>query len=318
MSSSTLRALGCLLLALSAGVVADAQNQRLRKPGSISGKITLKGTGIAGIPVGAIKHEPKMMGRVRFGTVTDTQGNYRISDLEPGTYEVAPVAPQFVFGPRSMSKRVIVEEGEALDGIDFSLVRGGVITGKVTNADGQPLIEEQVHLALVEVHRAAEHIPLNIYFHQTDDRGMYRMFGVPPGKYTVSAGIPESRLVFAGRNPVKYKQTFHPSVTDSSKAAVIEVTEGSEATNVDIVVNARHTTYSVTGRIINGETGRPISNARYGLTKIEENGSSGTSGPATNAMGEFKIDSLLPGKYMVTLEQTMNGPLADKGGNPLR
>ena len=319
MTSSTLRALGCLLLALSASVFADAQNQPSKKPGSISGKVTMKGAAISGITVGAIGRGSNMTGsRMRFGAVTDAQGNYRISDLPPGTYELLPVAPQFVLGGPNAGKNVILDEGETLEGIDFTLTRGGVISGKVTNSDGQPLIEEQVHLTPLSQDRSEEAvIRLNMHFIQTDDRGVYRVFGLPPGKYTVSAGTPPGRLGFGGRSGIKYKQTFHPSVTDGSQATVIEVSEGSEANNVDIVINTRQVTYSVSGRIINGETGRPIPNARYGITKIEDDGSTGMSGPTTNALGEFKIDSLIPGKYMVTLDGTMNraSGIADAGSN---
>jgi protocatechuate 3,4-dioxygenase beta subunit len=207
---------------------------------------------------------------------------------------------------------VILEEGETVDGVNFALLRGGVISGRVTNADGQPMIEEQVHLTeLEEKNQRPPVMRINMNFNQTDDRGMYRIYGLPPGKYKVSAGTRQTQLSFASRKGFKYKQTFHPSVTDVSQATVIEVTEGSEATNVDIVLSLRESTYSASGRIIDGETGRPISNARFELTKIVENGSSGTSGPVTNALGEFKIESLTPGKYMVTLEPTNNNFYAE-------
>jgi type 1 fimbria pilin len=317
MTSSTLRALGCLVLTLSAGIITAAQNQPPKKPSSISGKVTFKGNGLSGITVGAI-FRGSITGKTRFSAVTDTQGNYRISDLPPGNYELSPVAPQFVASGLIFPKRVFLDEGETLDGMDFSLVRGGVISGKVTNSDGQALIEEPVQLSVPEgkpVERTEQTMRLNMYFYQTDDRGMYRIYGLPAGKYIVSTGTPDHRVTFSSR-AVKYKQTFHPSVTDASQATVIDVTEGSEATNVDIVISLRQTTYSVSGRIVDGETGKPIPNARYGLTKFDEHGSSGTSGPVTNALGEFKIEALLPGKYIVSLEQrAINDPFAEKAGN---
>ncbi len=310
MTSSALKALGCFLLAVSVCVIAEAQNEALKKTGSISGKVTLKGNGVPGITVGAVGNRSNF-GRSRFGAVTDSQGNYRISGLPAGTYELTPAAPQFVLASVNSSKNVIVDEGENLDGIDFTLLRGGVISGKVTNAEGQPLIEEPVHLAALQTNSSEPITQLNMYFNQTDDRGMYRAFGLAPGKYTVSAGTPADRLSFGGRNGVTYKQTYYPSVTDASQATVIEVTEGGETNNVDIVVSRREATYSVSGRIIDGETGRPIPNARYGLTKIEEHGSSGTSGPVTNALGEFKIENLTRGKYVVTFEPVNNDFYAD-------
>ena len=308
MTSSTLRALGCFLLAFCAGVIADAQNQSSKKTSSISGKVTLKGVGIPGISIGAINQGMTTPGRRNVGAVTDTQGNYRISNLPPGTYELVPATPQFVIAGTNAPKRVILEEGETLECIDFTLLRGGVITGKVTNADGQPVIEEQINLARPEGTKQSEpFMLLNMYFNQTDDRGMYRIFGLTPGKYIVSTGNGQPGA--GARSGVKYKQTYYPSVTEPSRATVVEVTEGSETTNVDIVVSARQAIYSVSGRVMDGETGRPIPNARFSISRIEENGSWGTSGPTANGLGEFRIENLVAGKYALSLDRAGNDTL---------
>ena len=308
MTSSTLSALGCFLLALSASVIVNAQNQPSKKTSSISGKVILKGNGLSGISVGAIIQGPTTSGRRSFRAVTDTEGNYRISDLPPGNYELTPATPQFVIVGTSDTKRVILEDGETLEGIDFTLLRGGVITGKVTNADGQPVIEEQINLAVPEGSKQSEPVMrLNMYFYQTDDRGIYRIFGLPPGKYTVSTGTGQPGV--GVRSGVKYKQTYYPSVTDSAQARVIEVSEGSETTNVDIVVSARQAIYSVSGRVIDGDTGRPVPNARFSIARIEENGSWGTSGPIANGRGEFKIENLIAGKYTLSIDRAGNDAL---------
>lgn len=304
------------MLVLSFSVLADAQNQLPMKTSTISGKVTVRGTGIPGITVGAVAYASNMRGgKTSFGGVTDSQGNYRISDLPPATYDVAPAAPQYVLASLNMRKRVIVEEGETLDGVDFLLVRGGVITGKVTNADGQPMLEQHIHVARVEDRNGSSEmlLSLNMVLYQTDDRGVYRVFGLPPGKYRVAAGMPEGSVSFGGRGGAKYKQTYHPSATDPAQATVIEVGEGSEATNVDIVLNRREMTYSASGRIVDGETGKPLADIRYGLTKLSENGSSGMSGPTTTAAGEFRFDGLTPGKYLVSIDMS-----TDWYGEPIR
>jgi carboxypeptidase family protein len=308
MTSSTLRAAGCVLLAFSASVFVNAQTQP-KKRSSISGKVSLKGNGLSGVSVRAISQGPNTGGRRNFGAVTDSQGNYRISDLPRGNYELTPVTPQFVIAGASDMKQVILEDGENLEGIDFTLLRGGVITGKVTNAEGQPVIEEQINIEVPEGFRQSQPVlRLNMYSYQTDDRGVYRIFGLEPGKYTVSTGTGQPG---AGvRGGVKYKQTYYPSVTDSSQAKVIEVTEGSEITNVDIVVSAGQALYSVSGRVIDGDTGRPIPNARFSIARIEENGSWGTSGPTANGLGEFRIENLIAGKYMLSLDRVPNDALA--------
>jgi protocatechuate 3,4-dioxygenase beta subunit len=309
MTSSTLKALGCLLLAFSATVLANAQNQPLKKSSTITGKVTVKGNGISGITIGAAGYGPTIIGRNRFSGITDSQGNYRISDLQPGTYELALLAPQFVLASINNMKRVIVGEGEILDGVDFVLVRGGVITGKVTNGDGQPLVEEPVLLSQLEGGRVSgvgtePLMNLNMTSNQTDDRGVFRIYGVPPGRYKVSAGTPANRLGFGSRGGFRYKQTYFPSVTDESQATVIEVSEGSEAKDVDIVVSRQEATFTVSGRIVDGETGKPLPNVRYTLTKYDDFGSSGTSGPPSNGLGEFRLENLTPGKYAIDVQLT--------------
>jgi hypothetical protein len=83
------------------------------------------------------------------------------------------------------------------------------------------------------------------------------------------------------------------------------VSEGSETTNVDITLNRTIGKYSARGRIVDGETGRPLANVPYGLQMfMDENSSSSTSnGAVSNNEGEFHFDNLGPGKYGVYIER---------------
>jgi len=81
---------------------------------------------------------------------TNQEGIYRITNVASGSYLVMPVAPALVMtdslnNPQGQS--VIVNENENADGINFELAPGGVITGKVSDSEGHPLIEERVSLA---------------------------------------------------------------------------------------------------------------------------------------------------------------------------
>jgi len=48
---------------------------------------------------------------------------------------------------------VTIAEGETVEEIDFTLVRGGVITGRVTDVDGTPLRFNRINLKMVSVGR---------------------------------------------------------------------------------------------------------------------------------------------------------------------
>jgi carboxypeptidase family protein len=294
------------LLCLAASLSAQSPNKPAAPKavlGSVSGRVTIKDKPAPGVVVGLRKsdvmspYEPYSKG------VTDANGFYRIANVAAGTYLVMSAAPGFVVS-NSGRKSVVVNEDETVEGINFSLVRGGVITGKVTDADGRPVIQQQVEVYRAENldARTPERPAYAEFNGQTDDRGIYRIFGISGGRYKVAAGRGEEG--FGGYSPMQaaYKQVFHPDVTDSAKAAVIEVSEGSEANNVDISLGRLVQTYSVSGRVINGETGAPAPNTRFGIQRtvgdrMEFVNTIGVS----NARGDFILEGLIPGKYTVLM-----------------
>ena len=171
-------------------------------------------------------------------TITDFDGNYRLEGVAPGHYVVMPIAPAFVvtdYSFRSIGKTIVIGSGEHVEGIDFALTRGGVITGKVADSNGRPVIEERVILIQADPAQpailASPNWPRNAV---TDDRGIYRIFGVPGGHYKVVVGQTGNGGL---ESPMRraYQQTFYPDTTDQRKATIVEVTEGGEAANIDIV-----------------------------------------------------------------------------------
>ena len=69
-------------------------------------------------------------------------------------------------------------------------MRGGAITGTVTNAMGEPVVAVRVRATMIRDARGeSPRLPVLISSEQpTDDRGIYRIYGLRPGTYIVSAG----------------------------------------------------------------------------------------------------------------------------------
>lgn len=273
---------------------------------TIAGKVTIKAEPAAGIVVGLRANEAAQFGPT-FKATTDQDGKYRIAEVPQGQYVIAPVAPSFVISDANNSngQSVIVNEGENVEGIDFDLIRGGVITGKVTDADGDPIVEERINLLAADRPSGSPyHVPVSA---QTDDRGIYRIFGIPAGRYKVSVGQ-ESVYRGVGRGSRSLPTTFHPDKSEAAQAAVIEVREGSEATSIDITVGHTREGYAVSGRVVDGETGKPVSNVAISLSKITvidkntTSGYGGTTDVRSNAEGAFRLEKLPPGRYSISIQ----------------
>jgi 5-hydroxyisourate hydrolase-like protein (transthyretin family) len=301
--------LACVTASLFAQSTTKAPAAKTPR-GTVSGRVTIKEKPAPGIVVGLRKGDLVAPFEPFSRAVTDADGVYRITNLAPGTYQISAAAPGYVpadlplRGDPTGRKDVVVGEDENVEGINFSLVRGGVITGKVTDAEGRPVVQQQVEIypaALLD-QRTAERPAYPQTTGQTDDRGIYRVFGLPAGRYKVSAGRGEEG--YGGYSPTQasYRQVFHPDVSDPTKATVVEVTEGSEANNVDITLGRKVQTYSVSGHVINTETGLPIPNTRFGLQRLlGQRFEFVNSSVMSNARGDFIVEGLIPGKYGVVI-----------------
>jgi len=278
---------------------------------SISGRVTLKGKGAEGVVVMLRKTEtPNPFDTLQKAT-TDQDGFYRIANVPPGSYEVSPSAPAFVptDWKEPKHKSVLVGEDEDVENINFALVRGGVITGKVTDADGRPVIQQRVYIFPVGAfdQQSEQRQVFSNAGAQTDDRGIYRVFGLMPGRYKVGAGRSEDAFTPGFGSRSTYKQVFHPDATDQTKATVIEVGEGTEAKDVDITLGRTMQTFAIAGRLVDGEKGLPVPNLRLGVQRIVgERYEFVSMGMTTNSQGDFVGEGLIPGKYEFYLFPNQN------------
>ncbi|MEP7340285.1 MAG: hypothetical protein ABI977_21310, partial [Acidobacteriota bacterium] len=256
---------------------------------------------------------------------TDDKGLYTFTNVAAGKYRVAPLADTLVVGngdPRASGTAVTVSEGQAVSQIDFKLAPGGVITGRIAEHNGRPVIAQRISLMLVGENRQPQ--PFNggnRFGYETDDRGVYRVYGLPAGSYLVSAGTDISgnnRGNNGGGNRPgpginrrsRYPLTYYPNATDPAQAQIVELTAGSVAENIDIALGEPIKTYAVSGRAVDAETGEPVTvipinvgraaGGQRGGPQTMAPGASTGSG-ATNTKGEFRVTGLLPGRYSLSV-----------------
>ena len=165
-------------------------------------------------------------------TISDAEGNFRFAGLEPALYSVSSSSPAYVLQPPPPdTTSVYYRIG---DSVRLELIRGGVLTGTVTNAAGEPIVG--IRVRALRVRDAEGRQPRTPSFglgdRPTDDRGIYRIYGLLPGTYLVFAGGSggqQSTLL----NPFETDvPTYSPSSTRDS--ATEYNVRGGEETTADI------------------------------------------------------------------------------------
>jgi hypothetical protein len=268
---------------------------------AITGRVTIDNQGAPGVAVAlqqATSGRPSPPPVAR--ATTDKEGAFKMTNLPAGRYYLVPLAPAY-FAPSedrmiASSKPVTLMKGESLEGIELKLIPGGVITGRVTTAGGQPVIGREIYTRLTDL-RVMQQLPVSIAGgrFKTDDRGVYRIYGLPAGRYIVSV---------RSETPGQARWIFHPGVTEESQEAPIDVVAGKVVENVDIKLPPITRAYEASGRVVGEATGQPIPKIRVGWSALESGGKRAvgyTSGPMVDERGAFRLTNLAPGRYAVSV-----------------
>jgi hypothetical protein len=316
-------ALALMVVTLSAGVCASSQalspqSKEVNASGTVAGRITIAGKPAANVSVGLTPDPPITM-RERFSIsgTTDADGHFQLTPVPAGRYRVMAYAPAFYHESDGSSfgqgKLVTLAEGETVDDLTIPLRRGGVITGRLTDQTGRPMIQEHINLYRINPRGEKNEYSMSNYnISQTDDRGVYRIYGLPPGRYLVSAGTPTRQgAARIGFGNSYYAQSYYPGVSDETKANEVEVTEGGEASGIDITLGGTERAYTVTLRLTAADSSKPVAGIHCGYGALDPGGryiGSSAIGAESNAQGECRLDGLLPGKYMALLLIANDGP----------
>ncbi len=295
-----------IILLLSVACVCSALSQtpsaKNEPNSSVTGKVTIKGKPAPGILVGAQTMGPNQSPRA-YKATTNQDGVYRINNVANGTYRVAPAAPALVLSDLANpeGQTVVVANDDAAENVNFDLVRGGVITGKVTDVDGRPLIEMNLNLLAVE--KSKERPGRSLPYGFTDDRGVYRLFGIPAGRYKVLVNDPRR---YRPGSPAYLPMTYYPDAQAADKAGIIDVAEGAEVSDINIKVGPSPPSFKVSGRVVD-ESGQPVPKVDIGLSRIitydatHTSSESGDNGTVSDQQGRFRLMNVPAGKYELSI-----------------
>jgi uncharacterized protein (DUF2141 family) len=265
--------------------------------------------------------------------ITKDDGTFEFVGLPAGRYTVTAQKDAYVamtYGaarPARPGRPVVLRPGDRQT-LTIALPRGAVITGRITDVDGQPAQGVQV--------TASSRRPITpmgdrrfamsgVGPSPTDDRGVYRIYGLPAGEYVIAAqpqlravGLPvgEVRTMSAAgpsARGVTATPVFFPGATDVARATHVRVTTGEERTGIDMQLQyVPLATVSGNVQLTPGGTPPVIMMARLGDTSGAE------SVPISRADtdGRFTFAGVRPGQYMLIARSGQASPLTT-GGSPL-
>ena len=204
--------------------------------------------------------------------------------------------------------------------IDFRLPRGSVLSGRVLDQDGEPLVRASIRAMRYRFVQGERRIEPGGSA-ETDDRGQFRIYGLAPGTYFVSATAQPADAGASGRmvamsTPVgsvvgnlaadphtpgslTYAPTYYPGVPAVSDAAAVTVPIGEEVPGIDFSLQLV-TAARVTGMVV-GPSG-VASNTTVMLVPDDSRGMSGQSySGRVGRDGSFSISNVPPGRYSARL-----------------
>jgi uncharacterized protein (DUF2141 family) len=252
-----------LLIQTGAAQTRDAQ-ARVRGTGVITGVVVSDDAEARPIRKARVTcGGPEVKGQT---TISDDRGRFTFTGLAPGRYTVTASKDAWVtaaYGakrPLRPGSAIPLAAGETAD-IAVRLPRGSVITGTLFDHNGQPATGTSVRAFRYVIANGERRLAPVSSNAATDDRGTYRIYGLPPGDYVVGASgrvgpvnlqgselrltteIDVRHATAAGpRTPpppdrgVAFAQTYYPGSTVASQAGVVSIGKGEERDGVDFTL----------------------------------------------------------------------------------
>jgi protocatechuate 3,4-dioxygenase beta subunit len=271
--------------------------------------------------------------------MTDAEGRYEFRDLPAGRFNLTATKSGFVtvqFGqtrPYESGKTIELVEAQVLDRTDIAMPRGSVISGRVLDEFGDPVADAMVSSMRSAWAGGRRRLQPTGRMAQTNDLGQYRIYGLPPGDYYVSATLRAGEGMWmdmamaasmAGRPAVAgsggagpagpgptgsypnsgYAPTYFPGTTNGADAQRLTLSAGQEAHGTDFALLPVRLA-KITGVVI-GSDGKPVEGSM--ISAVPRSGDSGgmmMMGGAgrTDRNGQFTLSNIAPGDYTLQTRQ---------------
>jgi hypothetical protein len=263
--------------------------------------------------------------------ISDLEGRFALNHVTEGEYYVVAVLPGYLNMMSSLAKShldaltaddrkkflaqvpsVTISANQPAQ-LSLRLERGAEIDGTVMYDDGSPAIGLRMNFKLKAAQESNGMLPQmmdseGIFYSQmgppmTDDRGHFRILGVPPGEYVVSAALPAESAEHANENQAVEMIEASIGAIDvylggglrASKAETVKVTAGGASKDADITIPLSKL-HTIRGQVVLKSTGQPPPSAMVQLLYAD------TEEPARMTIaadGEFEIHYVPEGSFIL-------------------
>jgi protocatechuate 3,4-dioxygenase beta subunit len=293
---------GCLLAALVAAQVGQSSAADLRPdPTATLGGTIVRADGQPLPRARVTLDSAATPGRPRTA-ITDDAGAYLFDMLSAGEYRVRAAKTGYMvveYGQRRADERggtIRLDAGETRERVDITLPRYGAISGVIVDENGDPV--EAVGVSVLEVHVVGGRRQLTpvagVGSRRTNELGRYRVYGLQPGAYVVSAELgPLGTDDVAG-----YAPTYFPGTPNPVDAQMVSVDLGEDVLAADFALTPVRTA-RIAGRTLDS-SGEPF---QGGVQMRSSRRSGAVAMPAVGAWtspdGSFEFRNVPPGQYVI-------------------
>jgi len=349
-----------LALILVAGLALSAQTRVPRPPQARDTRVLTAGLGdISGVlltdedtpkPIRRAEVRALITGGEPRTTFTDASGAFAFTGLPLGRYTIEASKPGFVriaYGARRYDRPgtpVTLTDAQRTQALQMRMARGSVITGRIVDDFGQPAQGARVRAQMVRLvngERTLVEVPIPgaIFGEAADDRGVYRLYGLPAGEYVLSAtprnsgwgdirrmGEAEIRAaeqaVKQPQSPLEpdntpvmmgYTSVFFPGVLNAAQASSVSVKSGEERQGVDFVVQFVRTA-TIEGTVVTPGGVKPEAVELLMLPRQSPAMSLGGGGVFISSSnrrvgpdGRFSFSGITPGAYTLSARLYQDG-----------
>lgn len=238
---------------------------------------------------------------------TDADGRFEFRDLPAGRWNLTASKAGFVtlrFGQRrpfEAGRPIELADKQVVERADLALPRGAVITGRVFDEFGDPVAGARVQVMRYQVVQGTRRLMPTGATGQSDDTGAFRVFGLMPGDYYVSA-ILRALPVDDPNDATSYAPTYFPGTGSVQDAQRISLALGQEQAGINFALLPVRTV-RVTGVAIDS-MGTPLAGGSVMLmpadpvgTPVAPFGGGGRIGTG----GRFSLSNVTPGSYTLTV-----------------